>query len=226
MGLGVAGRRYTRRVRENQEPTKPAPARLSWEQAALALPAMISARRRVRSPVLVGVSGAVGSGKSTLADRLGGVVVRTDDYLPDYAGLPEHERDLPDRADLGRLRQDLEALARGDAVKVPVWCFHEHRRTGERLVEPGAVIVCEGIHALHERVSGMYDIRVFVEAPRAVRWARWEAIEASNERGWGVDRAREFFEGVAEPTFDRFAPMYRASAHVLVINDRWTPAKE
>ena len=80
---------------ETQEPSKPPVKRLSWSEAPLAIMALVSARRRGDAPVLVGVTGPVGSGKSTLADRLGGVTVSTDDYLPNYEGLPEHERDLP-----------------------------------------------------------------------------------------------------------------------------------
>lgn len=208
---------------ETPEPSRANATRLSWDEAPLAILAMVSARRVGASPVLVGVTGPVGSGKSSLARRLGGVTVRTDDYLPDYEGLAEHERDLPERADLDLLNQNLASLRAGETATAPVWCFHEHRRTGKRVIESGALVVCEGIHALHERVAEMYDVRVFVEAPRDVRWSRWKAIEESSERGWGVERARTFFETVAEPTFERYAKAYHASAHVHVINDRWDP---
>ena len=208
---------------ETHEPSKPPVKRLSWSEAPLAIMALVSSRRRGDAPVLVGVTGPVGSGKSTLAGRLGGVIVSTDDYLPDYEGLPEHERDLPERADLRRLRQNLGELRAGGPARAPVWCFHEHRRTGERVIEPGSLVVCEGIHALHERVAELYDVRVYVEAPRDVRWSRWRAIEESSERGWGVERARAFFDAVAEPTFERYARAYRACAHVHVINDRYRP---
>ena len=107
---------------ETQEPSKPPIMQLSWSEAPLAIMALVSARRRGDAPVLVGVTGPVGSGKSTLAARLGGVTVSTDDYLPDYEGLPEHERDLPERADLGRLHQNLGELRAGGPARAPVWC--------------------------------------------------------------------------------------------------------
>lgn len=195
--------------------------RLSWEEAPGAILASADARRRNDRPVLVGVTGPVGSGKSTLARRLGGVVVSTDDYLPDYESLPEHERDLPERADLDRLCANLTELKSGRPTTTPEWCFRVHRRVGERRVEPAPIIVCEGIHALHERVANLHDVRVYVEAPRDVRWARWKAIEEASERGWGVEQARAFFERVAEPTFGARAASYRASAHMMVINDQW-----
>ncbi|MFI4897938.1 MAG: uridine kinase [Phycisphaerales bacterium JB059] len=194
--------------------------RLSWDEAPGAILASAHALRRDDRPVLVGVSGPVGSGKSTLARRLGGVVVSTDDYLPDYEGLPEHERDLPERADLDRLSDNLDALRSGRPTTAPEWSFNTHRRVGERRVEPAPIVVCEGIHALHGRIAELHDLRVFVESPRDVRWARWKAIEEASERGWGVERARAFFERVAEPTFQARSETYRATAHVIVINDQ------
>ncbi len=209
-----------------QKPSHSSAKRLSWQEAPLALLAMIRAKRSVGAPVLVGVTGPVGSGKSSLARRLGGVTLRTDDYLPDYKGLPERERDLPERADLARLADNLASLRAGRAALAPVWCFHEHRRIGERTIDAGELIVCEGIHALHASLVEHYEIRVFVDAPRGVRWERWRAIEQQNQRGWGVERARAFFENVAEPTFGERAPGYRAAAHVIVVNDRGDTVEE
>ncbi len=192
--------------------------RVPFDKAAEMIRGLLPASDRGMS--VVGITGPVGSGKSTLAARLGGVVIRTDDYLPDYHTLPEHERDLPERADLALLDQQLRALALGHAVEAPTWCFQEHRRIGVRRVEPAALIVCEGIHALHPIVAGVYDVRVFVEAGADVRWRRWEMIEQEAERGWGVEAARRYFDKVAEPTFHARADGYRASADLIVDNDR------
>ena len=171
-------------------------------------------------PGVVGITGPVGSGKSTLAERLGGVVLRTDDYLPDYDGLPEHERDLPERADLALMGEHLRELAAGRPVQAPVWCFREHRRVGARTVEPCRLIVCEGIHALHPALAEAHDVRVYVEADAEVRWRRWERIELEEERGWGVEAARRYFDEVAEPSFHARAEVYRALAHLIVDNAR------
>jgi hypothetical protein len=45
-------------------------------------------------------------------------------------------------------------------------------------------------------------------------------------RGWGVEKARNFFHAVADPTFDRYAARYRAMAHLVVVNDAWRPASD
>lgn len=175
-----------------------------------------------RHPV-IGIAGPAGSGKSHLARALSSCIVATDDYLPDYDATPEHVRDLPESSDLERLAGDLALLASGRPARVPRWSFFEHRRTGEELVHPAAPIVCEGLHALHERVRTALDIMVYVDAPPEARWARVEARERAGQRGWPIDYARHFFHNVAEPTYAALAPHYRGVAHLIVRNDRAMP---
>ncbi len=194
---------------------------IHWGDAAAVLASRIreiAARLGPGSRVAMGITGPVGSGKTTLAEQLGGTLVSTDHYLPDYHTLPEQERDEPGRADLPALAQHLNELKAGRVVEMPVWCFQSHRRVGARLVEPGELIVCEGIFALHATVRETLDLAVFVDAPRATRWARWEQIEAAGERGWGVERAKRYFAEVADPTFARHADTYRRVADIVVLN--------
>ena len=188
---------------------------LAWEAAPseiLAAAAAFSGR------VTIGITGPVGSGKSSLARRLSDCIVSTDDYLPDYDLVPFDSRDLPESADLAGLASHLHALKLEGGAEIPIWSFQTHRREGSRRVQAGRIIVCEGIHALHETVTPHLDLRIFVDAPATVRWSRWEDLERSGQRGWGVEAAREFFDRVAEPTFARFAPGYRTTAHYIVDN--------
>lgn len=151
---------------------------------------------------VVGITGPMASGKSTLAALVGGLVLSTDRYLPDYDTLPEHAWDLPGSSDLARLAADLAALRDGRPARVPVWSFHSHSRTGEELVHPRPIVVVEGLHALHASLHAHLDVTVAVDAPRDVRWSRCEARELRGERGWPLKQVRRFFAEVAEPTFD------------------------
>jgi uridine kinase len=169
-------------------------------------------------PFIVGITGPVGAGKSTLAARLSGCIIATDHYLPDYDVTPQDERDLPERADLARLLADLRSLRLGRPTAIPQWSFHTHSRVGELTVEPAEMIVVEGLHALHETHAAALDVRVYVDAPPAVRLARWENIARTGERGWGVEETRQFFVDVAEPTFHARSSVYRDAAHVVVVN--------
>lgn len=174
--------------------------------------------------VVIGVCGGVASGKSTLAralvQRLGGVVLATDDYLPDYDHVPEAERDLPERAHLADLAGHIRVLRSGGEAETPVWSFETHRREGTRRVRgpagAGGVVVVEGIFALAEPVAGDVDVGVFVEADAGVRRERFIARDAAGERGWGPVKAAAFFDAVAEPTFWARATGYRRRAGVVV----------
>jgi uridine kinase len=182
-----------------------------------------AAARLASRPVVIAVTGPVGAGKSMLAALLSPCILGTDDYLPDYDAVPYHDRDRPELADWARLRADLATLRDGRAAEVPTWSYRTHRREGTRPIAPAAVIVLEGIHAFHEPLLPLLDVRVFIDAPAAVRWARWERLESSGQRGWGVETARAFFREVAEPTFERLSSMYRARADVVVQNGQPGP---
>lgn len=187
-----------------------APARLLAAAASKAAPGCAA---------VIGVTGPVGAGKSTLARALSVCVLSTDDYLPDYDAIPYHERDLPERMDTALLLENLAALREGRATRVPVWSFQSHKREGYREVAPAATVVCEGIHALFGPIAPAHDVRVYVNAAPAVRWRRWEHLEVTGVRGWGVERARSFFNDVAEPTFAARSAAYRAAAHFIVANE-------
>jgi pantothenate kinase len=173
----------------------------------------------VAERVVIGITGPVGAGKSTLAAQLSQCVIATDHYFPNYDVTPEHLRDVPEHSDLPRLASDLAALRRGEDVTIPVWSFVSHSREGYQRVQGAPIVVCEGIHALHEIPRAHLDISIYVDAPSTVRWSRWEALELSGVRQLGVEQARAFFHEFAEPIFGRFAGGYKSAARFVVVND-------
>jgi len=189
----------------------------SIDEAVVAIAEAAGRLKQVARPV-VAIAGAVGSGKSTLAARLSGSVVPTDNYLPDYERVPVDRRDEPDEADLARLLANLTELKETGRSVLPVWSFHEHRRVGELELRTEGLIVCEGLFALHPFLASAIDVRVLVRAPKDDRWARWARLEAQGERGWGEEHAREHFNRVADPTFERHLSEYTTGLDFLVEN--------
>lgn len=195
---------------------------LNWDDAPRAIRARIPAGR----VCVIGVTGPVGAGKSHLSRTLRGergIHIATDDYLPDYDKVAYEDRDDPDRADSAALIASLLDLRKGSGTRIPAWSFQTHSRVGYREVGPADLVLVEGIHALHERILPHLDLCVFVEAPPEIRWKRWEHLEATGQRGWGVEVARQFFHSVAEPTFAKFESVYRARAHFIVRNSAGLP---
>lgn len=203
--------------------TRNEPAIVAWASANAAIEAHARSRRPAPDRPVIAIGGPVGAGKSALARRLGGAILSTDDYLPDYDAVPYDERDRPERSDIPLLLEHLAALRAGLPVDVPVWSFQSHRREGLRHLDPAPHIIIEGIHALHEPIARAADLRVFVDAPASIRWARWEVLERTGQRGWGTEVARSFFDSVAEPTFDAARRTYLARADLIVSNDAGLP---
>jgi uridine kinase len=195
-----------------------APARLAAHAQSLGPATRLAGAGTAESRVVIGITGPVGAGKSTLAAMISRCILATDNYLPDYELVPEAERDEARHADGAALAQNIADLRAGRVARVPRWSFQTHRREGFTQVEPAEIIIVEGIHALAPHALPLLDIAVFVEAPRDVRWRRWEVLESTGKRGWGVEKARTFFGEVAEPTFEKHAALYRAMAHVVVEN--------
>lgn len=193
------------------------PLCVSWKDAPAAIETLLSRRTsRALGGALVAITGPVGSGKSSLAARLSACVLSTDDFLPDHETVMESQRDEADAADMNALGAAIGALREGREAMVPVWSFQTHRREGTRVVTPANVVVVEGIHAFAACSRLGADLSVYVDAPAHLRLARWRTLEERGERGWGVERATAYFHAVAEPTFARHAPRWRALADILV----------
>jgi len=199
------------------------PLIVPWSDARERILELVALRRADRpphdhaAPAVVGITGPMAAGKSTLAAALGGLVLSTDRYLPDYEGLAEHEWDLPAHSDLARLSEDLALLRSGAPASVPMWSFHTHSRVGEESIGPAPLIVVEGLHALAGPVRQHLDLAVLVDAPRDVRWSRCVERERTGERGWSIDYVERFFERVAEPTFNAHGRLEAARAQVIVV---------
>jgi uridine kinase len=128
---------------------------------------MIAAK--VTRPRLVLISGPSGSGKTTFSKRLAiqmsvnglkNVTLSLDNYFLDRDETPrdetgEYDFEAPDALDLELLNHQLLDLIAGKEVKIPRFSFKSGRRVGSRRfrLEPGQILILEGIHALNPSVT-------------------------------------------------------------------------
>jgi uridine kinase len=128
---------------------------------------MIAAK--VTRPRLILISGPSGSGKTTFSKRLAiqmsvnglkNVTLSLDNYFLDRDETPrdetgEYDFEAPDALDLELLNHQLLDLIAGKEVKIPRFSFKSGRRVGSRRfrLEPGQILILEGIHALNPSVT-------------------------------------------------------------------------
>lgn len=132
-----------------------------------------SGRARDGIPVLVGVDGRSGSGKTDLArclaetvrsQGLSCVVVHLDDLYPGWAGLAAALEPL-----CGQVVGPLRAGRDGGYTS---WDWHASRPGPRRTVPAAQVVVLEGVGVLASGCAAELDLRLWLEAPGAVRRER------------------------------------------------------
>lgn len=192
---------------------------------------MSAAHHAPRSPLLVGIAGGSGSGKTALAraaaDALGparAAIVAHDAYYRDRSGLAPDARaaldfDAPEALDRGLFLDHLATLRRGDAVCPPVYSFVTHCRQGVAPpVPPRSVVIVEGLLLFHDpEVRASLDLRIFVDAPEAVRLAR-RLTRDITERGRQAGDVLAQCWATVLPAHARFVEPTRGFAHVVIDN--------
>ena len=180
-------------------------------------------------PLVIGIAGGSGSGKSTVARKIAESLraasvafLDMDAYYRNYAHLPLEERrrinwDHPDAFDVDLLVAQLSSLVAGEAIEKPVYDFVSHVR-GERTerIDPATVIVLDGILLfVDERVRGLCDVKVFVEADADVRLIR-RIRRDMRHRGRPLDEILEQYLSTVQPMHLQFVEPSKRYADVII----------
>ena len=178
---------------------------------------------------VLGIAGGSGSGKSTLVEHIlksehAGLIAHLahDSYYRNAEQMPAevrnaHNWDHPDALDNALFVEHIDALRAGLSVKQPIYDFATHSRTSEtRLVEPGRILLLEGILLLAiPEVRQRIDLRVFVEASAEERVMR-RIVRDVRERGRTVGSVVEQFRATVGPMYEQYVAPSRRYAHVIV----------
>lgn len=121
-----------------------------------------------RSTTLVAIDGYGGAGKSTLATVLSYLVdcssvVHCDHMLANPAH-PEWRQRL--------LEQVVEPLLNNRAAKFAHFDWKTGGLVGWNRIEPGGVVIVEGVSSLHTDLGELWDVTIWVECPRELRLMR------------------------------------------------------
>ena len=186
--------------------------------------------------MIIGVAGGTGSGKTTLAENIARAfgdrvaVITHDSYYRAQNDMSYEERckqnyDHPDAFETDLLCEHLDALARGEAIDMPVYDYTVYNRSSRtERVEPRAVVILEGILIFcDERLREKMDLKIFVDTDADERILRRIARE-TKERGRSLDSVIDQYLTTVKPMHDAFVEPYKRYADIIVPGGGSNPA--
>ncbi len=178
--------------------------------------------------IIIGIAGGTGSGKSTFTNRLRNAfpdevaVIYHDNYYKAQDDISFEERkktnyDHPDALETDLLVQHLRELREGKTIACPVYDYKRHTRSKETtLVEPRAIILLEGILALHDpELRRQMDIKIFVEADADERILRRVKRDVQ-QRGRDLDGIIQQYLTTVKPMHYVYVEPTKALADIVI----------
>lgn len=177
--------------------------------------------------MFIGIAGGSGAGKTTVArlitDGVADVrLLALDNYYRDRSSLPPEERnrvnyDHPDAFDWELVVEHLDRLADGKYIEMPQYDFETHTRTDETVtVEPGSVVVIEGILALYDdAVRERLNLQLYVETDDDVRVLRRIQRDVE-ERGRELTGVIDQYLSTVKPMHEQFVRPTKRDADLII----------
>jgi uridine kinase len=178
-------------------------------------------------PVVMAIAGASGSGKTTLAAELArdldGIYFPIDNYYRDLSHLPFSERvtqnfDDPALIESSLLAEHVAALARGEAIRRPLYDFATHTRVPGRTeaLRAGSFVLVEGLFALYyPELLPLYQFRVYVDTPDDICFER-RMRRDTVERGRTPESVRVQYETTVRPSSVSYVRPSMAHADLVI----------
>ena len=176
---------------------------------------------------IVGVAGGSGSGKTTIVSRMTEIardyaLVAQDNYYKsaeyvDNQHITAFNFDHPSAFDTDLMVEHLQALKRGERIRVPVYDFVHNRRSEETVeVVPRSLVLFEGIMVFVDpRVRDLLDLKLYVDTPDDIRFIR--RLERDiKERGRTLESVVRQYLEVVRPGYFQFIEPTKAYADLII----------
>ena len=176
---------------------------------------------------IIGISGGSGSGKTTIVRQIAEVVpdfvcIAQDSYYKsaefmDNQHITAFNFDHPSAFDTDLMVEQLQALKRGQSIRVPVYDFVHHRRSPETVeVAPRRLVLFEGIMVFVDpRVRELLDLKLYVDTPDDIRFIR-RLQRDIKERGRTLESVVRQYLEVVRPGHLEFIEPTKAYADLII----------
>jgi len=179
--------------------------------------------------LVIGIAGGSGSGKTTVAEMIAQdfgqnrvVLISQDSYYKELGHLPLAERaimnfDHPDAIDSELMAEHIRRLKDGEPVDIPVYDFTTHNRRPERRhVEPGDVLIVEGILILAtDEIRELLDMKIYIDTDDDIRFIRRLKRDIL-ERGRSVESVIDQYLRTVRPMHLEFVEKSKRRADIIL----------
>jgi uridine kinase len=183
-------------------------------------------------PILIGLAGDSGAGKDTFTRCIQDVmgrqrvdVIAGDDYhrWPRGHEMWQVYTHLNVRGnDLHRQQEHSIALSGGSSVIKGTYDHATGEFTEEKVVDPGQMIVFQGLHSLSiEGMRSLYDLKIFLDPDEELR-RRWKVQRDGDERGRAPEEVLQDIENRQKDRGRYILPQMEQADLIF----RWVPAGE
>lgn len=189
------------------------------------------------APVIVGISGGSGCGKTYILNKLIHAYPETEICLlsQDHYYKPLHTHavdengsvnwDLPDGINEEGLFVDIMQLIAGKQVEKWEYTFnHPELEPSLMVFKPAPILVIEGLFVFNlERIAGMLDLKVFIEANESLRLER-RMIRDMGERSLSREQILYQWNYHVKPAYEYYLAPYISSVDLTILNEIGEPS--